>query len=75
MRARDRTVKNVSFAHNEYELGLLDYATRPERGPFSVYIKQLIERDRAGSPPPRSAMPQPPREESQKARSQALDFL
>lgn len=43
-----RTIKTISFAANEYEYGLLEYATKPEHGPFSQYVKRLIERDRAG---------------------------
>lgn len=41
-----RKVKNVSFSDNDYENGLHEYASRPEHGPFSVYVKRLIERDR-----------------------------
>lgn len=43
-----RTVKNVSFAANEYERGLLAHAIKPEHGPFSQYVKRLIEADRRG---------------------------
>lgn len=46
--SKKRTVKNVSFGDSEYERGLLEYASKPEHGPFSVYIKRLIEQDRAG---------------------------
>lgn len=45
---KPRTIKNVSFADSDYEQGLLEFATKPEHGPFSVYVKRLIERDRAG---------------------------
>lgn len=44
-----RTVKTVSFSDNDYENGLHEYASRPERGPFSVYVKRLIEQDRKQS--------------------------
>ena len=45
---RPRKIKNVSFADTEYERELLSHATKPEHGPFSVYVKRLIEQDRAG---------------------------
>ena len=72
-----RKVKNVSFADTEYEQGLLEYATKPEQGPFSVYIKRLIEQDRAGvamAPrvvPATTVRPAP----TQKDRNAALDML
>lgn len=45
---RYRTVKSVSFADDEYEQGLFEFATDPARGAFAAYVKRLIERDRDG---------------------------
>lgn len=90
MRERPRTIKNVSFADNSYEKGLLDFATKPAHGPFSVYIKRLIEQDRAGvvkltvhatasqgaAPIGGSPTPQPADiVRSQKDRNAAMDLL
>lgn len=46
--AKARTIKPVSFAHDDYEVELLAYATDPARGKFGPYVKRLIERDRDG---------------------------
>lgn len=74
-----RTVKNVSFADTEYERGLLDYATKPEHGPFSVYVKRLIEQDRAGITIVQTKVPgvvsQAKAPTTQKDRDNAVSFL
>lgn len=46
--SRPRKIKNVSFADTVYERELLAHASQPQNGPFSVYVKRLIEQDRAG---------------------------
>ncbi|QIG62549.1 hypothetical protein [Sporosarcina phage Lietuvens] len=74
-----REVKSVSFADTDYERGLLEYASKPEHGAFSGYIKRLIERDRAGialqAVQPASVVAAKAPVRSQEDRSAVMDML
>ena len=73
---KKRHVGQVSFTlSNTYEQKLMEFALRPEHGPFSQYVKRLIERDRSGQLSVQGNPNNPMIELSKADKEAALDFL